>query len=293
MPRSRLCSIVRTPGTGATTWAGLRPCRAPAHAPALHPRYNGATTRAAVPLGRPTDGGCAVARHGATWHREHAATQPAERAVPGTDRASAAPRLAWPAVARLVQRAVRVARGPQGAGAGRSRRSASGPGCAAASTRRRSGRSGQRSGTRQLVDAAGDAATAALTAVSAAADEAQARLAAKARMRELEHAVVTARAGGPVEVSPPTRDEALKLADRVDPGSSGASFVRGVGFILAGIVALAMIDHWRVRLAGRRRAGRHPHRRWLARGPSPDGDRSRKAGRSSSSSRAPASRRRT
>ena len=91
------------------------------------------------------------------------------------------------------------------------------------------------------MDAAGDAATAALTAVSAAADEAQARLAAKARMRELEHAVVTARAGGPVDVSPPTRDEALKLASRVDPGSSGASFVRGVGFILAGIVALAMM----------------------------------------------------
>ena len=77
--------------------------------------------------------------------------------------------------------------------------------------------------------------------MSAAADEAQARLAAKARMRELEHAVVTARAGGPVDISPPTRDEALKLANRVDPGSSGASFVRGVGFILAGIVALAMM----------------------------------------------------
>jgi hypothetical protein len=101
---------------------------------------------------------------------------------------------------------------------------------------------GHRSGARQLVDAAGDAATAALTAVSAAADEAQARLAAKARMRELEHAVVTARAGGPVDVTPPTRDEALKLADRVDPGSSGASFARGVGFIVAGIVAFAMIQ---------------------------------------------------
>jgi hypothetical protein len=100
---------------------------------------------------------------------------------------------------------------------------------------------GQRSGARQLVDAAGDAATAALTAVSAAADEAQARLAAKARMRELEHAVVTARAGGRVDVSPPTRDEALKLADRVDPGSSEASFARGVGFILAGIAAFAMM----------------------------------------------------
>ncbi|HYO42461.1 MAG TPA: hypothetical protein VES19_04615 [Candidatus Limnocylindrales bacterium] len=99
---------------------------------------------------------------------------------------------------------------------------------------------GQRSGPRQLVDAAGDAATAALKAVSAAADEAQARLAAKARMRELELAVATARAGGPVDVSPPTRDEALKLADRVDPGSSGASIVRGVGFIVAGIAALAM-----------------------------------------------------
>jgi hypothetical protein len=100
---------------------------------------------------------------------------------------------------------------------------------------------GQRSGARQLVDAAGDAATAALTAVSAAADEAQAKLAAKARMRELEHAVVTVRAGGPVDITPPTRDEALKLASRVDPGSSGASFVRGVGFIVAGIVALAMM----------------------------------------------------
>ena len=91
------------------------------------------------------------------------------------------------------------------------------------------------------MDAAGDAATAALTAVSAAADEAQARLAAKARMRELEHALVTARAGGPVEISPPTRDEALKLANRLEPGSSGASVVRGVGFILAGVVALAMM----------------------------------------------------
>jgi len=91
------------------------------------------------------------------------------------------------------------------------------------------------------VDAAGDAATAALTAVSTAADEAQARLAAKARMRELEHALVTARAGGPVDASPPTHDEALKLAKRVDPGSSGASFVRGIGFIVAGIVALAMV----------------------------------------------------
>jgi hypothetical protein len=91
------------------------------------------------------------------------------------------------------------------------------------------------------VDAAGDVATAALTAVSTAADEAQARLAAKARMRELEHAVVTARAGGPVDVTPPTRHEALKLADRVDPGSARASFVRGVGFIVAGIVALTMV----------------------------------------------------
>src|SRR3954470_16304015 len=54
---------------------------------------------------------------------------------------------------------------------------------------------GRRSGTAQLVEAAGDAATAALTAVSAAADEAQARLAARARMRELEHAIGAARAG--------------------------------------------------------------------------------------------------
>src|SRR6185312_3451871 len=101
---------------------------------------------------------------------------------------------------------------------------------------------GQRSGARQLVDVAGDAATAALTAVSAAADEAQARLTEKARMRELEHAVVTVRAGGSVDVSPPTRHEALKLADRVDPGSSGASFVRGMGFIVAGLVAFTMIQ---------------------------------------------------
>jgi hypothetical protein len=77
--------------------------------------------------------------------------------------------------------------------------------------------------------------------VSAAADEAQARLVAKARMRELEQSVVTARAGGRVEVSPPTRTEALMLADRVDPGSSGASVARGVGLILAGIVALVMV----------------------------------------------------
>jgi hypothetical protein len=90
------------------------------------------------------------------------------------------------------------------------------------------------------VDAAGAAATAALTAVSAAADEAQARLAAKARMRELEHAVITARAGGRVDVTPPTREESLKLADRVDPGSSEASAARGLAFILAGVVAFTM-----------------------------------------------------
>ncbi len=87
----------------------------------------------------------------------------------------------------------------------------------------------------------GDAATAALTAVSAAADEANARLAAKARMRELEHAVATVRAGGHVDVSPPTREEALKLADRVDPGSAAATFVRGLGFLLAGIAAFVMM----------------------------------------------------
>jgi hypothetical protein len=102
-------------------------------------------------------------------------------------------------------------------------------------------RSADRSGARQLVDVAGDAATAALTAVSAVADEAQAKLAAKARMRELENAVITARAGRPVDVSPPSHEEALKLADRVDPGSPGASFFRGIGFILAGIAAVAMI----------------------------------------------------
>ena len=98
----------------------------------------------------------------------------------------------------------------------------------------------QRTGARQFLDVAGDAATAALTAVSAAADEAQARLAAKARMRELEHAVATARVGGRVDVSPPTRTEALMLADRVDPGSTGASVARGIGLMVAGIVALVM-----------------------------------------------------
>ncbi len=92
-----------------------------------------------------------------------------------------------------------------------------------------------------LVEAAGDAATAALTAVSAAADEAQARLAAKARTRELEQAVVAVRAGGRVQVTPPTREEALKLADALDPGSSGASLVRGLSFVLSGTVALAMM----------------------------------------------------
>jgi hypothetical protein len=101
---------------------------------------------------------------------------------------------------------------------------------------------GPRSGAGQLLGAAGDAATAALTAVSAVADEAQARLAAKARMRELEDAVIAARAGGPVDVTPPTREEALKLADRVDPASPRASVVRGMGFIVAGIVAFAMIQ---------------------------------------------------
>src|SRR3954470_13629106 len=100
--------------------------------------------------------------------------------------------------------------------------------------------SGQRTGTRRFLDVAGDAATAALTAGSAPADEARARLAAQARMRELEQSVVTARAGGRVEVSPPTRTEALMLADRVDPGSSGPSVARGVGLILAGTVGLAM-----------------------------------------------------
>lgn len=100
---------------------------------------------------------------------------------------------------------------------------------------------GKRSGAQQLVDAVGDAATAALTVVSAAAEEKQAKLAAKARMRELEHAVVTTRAGGRVAITPPTRDEALKLVDRLDPTSSGASLVRGLGFVVAGIVALAMM----------------------------------------------------
>ena len=49
------------------------------------------------------------------------------------------------------------------------------------STRPRRGRPASRTGTQQIVDAAGDVGTAVLTAVSAAADEAGARLAAKAR----------------------------------------------------------------------------------------------------------------
>jgi hypothetical protein len=102
-------------------------------------------------------------------------------------------------------------------------------------------RAAGRPASHQLIDAAGDAATAALTAVSAAADEAQAKLAAKARMRELEHAVITVRAGGQVDVSPPTREEALKLADRMESGAPEASFVRGMGLIFAGIAALLMI----------------------------------------------------
>ena len=215
-------------------------------------------------------GCCAVARHGATWHREPAATPPAERAVPGTGRASAAPR---PPVRRsggwysepFETREVRKARERADRAARRADRAAR----RVHEAQERAG--GQRSGARQLVDAAGDAATAALTAVSAAADEAQARLAAKARMRELEHAVVTARAGGPVDVSPPTREEALKLAR---PG--GSWLVRGI--VRPGRRVHPCRDRGahddddrRVRLAGRCRAGGDPHRRWLAGRPTPDG----------------------
>jgi hypothetical protein len=78
--------------------------------------------------------------------------------------------------------------------------------------------------------------------VSAAADEAGARLAAKARQRELEQALVTARAGGRVDVAPPTREEAVKLASKVESGSSASSFARAAGLIGAGIAALAMIS---------------------------------------------------
>src|SRR4029078_13734651 len=56
----------------------------------------------------------------------------------------------------------------------------------------------------------------------------------------LSTAVVPVCAGGRVAVARPTLEEALRLADRVDPGSAGASAARGVGFILAGIVALVM-----------------------------------------------------
>lgn len=102
-------------------------------------------------------------------------------------------------------------------------------------------RSSGRTGVEQLVDAAGDVATAALTAVSAAAEEANARLAAKARQRELEQALVTARAGGTIDIGLPTREESLKLADRVEPGSTSASIVKGLGLIAGGIAAAGMI----------------------------------------------------
>src|SRR5262245_15316646 len=103
-------------------------------------------------------------------------------------------------------------------------------------------RAARRSSTGDLVQAAGDAASAALTAVSAAADEASERWAAKQRLNALDQALTTARAGGRVEIAPPTRKEALSLADRIEPSSAAASFIRGVGLISAGIVALAMLS---------------------------------------------------
>jgi hypothetical protein len=100
----------------------------------------------------------------------------------------------------------------------------------------------RRSSAGDIVQAAGDAASAALTAVSAAADEATERWVAKQRLNALDQALTTARAGGRVDIAPPTRKEALALADRIAPSSTAASFVRGAGMISAGIVALAMLS---------------------------------------------------
>ena len=72
----------------------------------------------------------------------------------------------------------------------------------------------RKSGSGEFFEAAGDAASAVVTAVSAVADEASTRLAAKARLNALEQALSTARAGGRVDIAPPTRKEALALADR-------------------------------------------------------------------------------
>jgi len=103
-------------------------------------------------------------------------------------------------------------------------------------------RAARRSGTGEFLEAAGDAASAVVTAVSAVADEASQRLAAKARLNALEQALITARAGGQVDIAPPTSKEALALANRVSSSSSAASFVRFAGLVAAGLIAVAMVS---------------------------------------------------
>jgi hypothetical protein len=100
----------------------------------------------------------------------------------------------------------------------------------------------RKSGAGEFLEAAGDAASAVVTAVSAVADEASERLAYKARLNSLEQALTTAKAGGHVDIAPPTRKEALALADRTSPSSSAASFVRFAGLVGAGITAVAMLS---------------------------------------------------
>jgi hypothetical protein len=99
----------------------------------------------------------------------------------------------------------------------------------------------RKTGSADFFEGVGEAASAVATAVSAVADEASERLAAKARMNALEQALMTARAGGRVDIAPPTRKEALTLADRVSPSSSAASFVRFAGLVAAGITAVAFV----------------------------------------------------
>jgi hypothetical protein len=99
----------------------------------------------------------------------------------------------------------------------------------------------RKSGTGDFFEGVGEAASAVVTAVSAVADEASERLAAKARLNALEQALMTARAGGRVDIAPPTRKEALSLADRTGGTSPTASLVRFAGLIGAGITAVTFI----------------------------------------------------
>jgi hypothetical protein len=103
-------------------------------------------------------------------------------------------------------------------------------------------RAARRSGSEDFFEGVGDAASAVVTAVSAVADEASQRIAYKARINALEQALITARAGGHVDIAPPTRKEALALADRVAPASPLAGFVRFLGLAGAGIAAVIMIS---------------------------------------------------